>query len=102
MMRAQDRTLPPTSPQPFLPSVEGPAPKPDPSLFQQAARRLAMDPAAILHVGDSVREDVEGARSAGMKARWLKRRPSAPEPPHDGTIISLEALIPLLTANPSR
>ncbi|MFO1461654.1 MAG: HAD-IA family hydrolase [Verrucomicrobiota bacterium] len=86
----------------ILPSVEGAAPKPDPRLFQQAAQRLALDPADILHVGDSLREDVGGAHEAGMEALWLRRPPAGAEPAHAGSIDSLEVLLPLLTANASK
>lgn len=52
----------------ILPSVEAAAPKPDPRIFQQASRRLGLPSAVILHVGDRMREDVGGARSAGLQA----------------------------------
>ena len=83
----------------ILPSVEGPAPKPDPRLFQQAACQLGLDPAAILHVGDSLREDVGGAHAAGMEALWLRRQHADSEPAHAGSLDSLEDLIPFLAAN---
>ena len=57
-----------------LPSVEGPAPKPDSRLFHLASQRLGLPPESILHVGDGWQEDFEGARAAGFQARWLKRR----------------------------
>lgn len=45
--------------------------KPRPGIFLRAAARLNLPPSAMLHVGDDEREDVEGARSAGMHAmRW--------------------------------
>ncbi len=56
-----------------LPSVEGPAPKPDVRLFRVAADRLSLPPGALLHVGDSWRDDVVGARAAGWVACWLCR-----------------------------
>jgi putative hydrolase of the HAD superfamily len=49
-------------------------PKPSPHIFEQAARKLALPPAAILHVGDSPEMDVEGARAAGMRAVLLRRK----------------------------
>jgi putative hydrolase of the HAD superfamily len=64
----------------ILPSVEGPAPKPDVRLFQLAARRLGLPPDAIVHVGDSEREDVQGAHRAGFHARLI-RRGAPPSPP---------------------
>ena len=64
----------------ILPSVEGPGPKPDVRLFQTAAQRLRLPPHAILHVGDSEREDVQGAQAAGFHARLI-RRGAPPNPP---------------------
>jgi putative hydrolase of the HAD superfamily len=74
----------------ILPSIDGPAPKPDVRLFQQAARQLQLPPHAILHVGDSEREDVLGAQAAGFHARLI-RRGTPPKPPTQ--IDSLEALL---------
>jgi len=47
--------------------------KPAPEIFRYAAQRLALPPAAILHIGDSRLEDLEGARSVGMQARLIRR-----------------------------
>ena len=47
--------------------------KPDAGMFLHAGERLGVAPGAVLHVGDSEREDVEGARRAGLQARWLLR-----------------------------
>ena len=53
--------------------------KPDPEIFRRACRRLGVAPAEALHVGDSVSEDYEGARSAGLGALLLDRRNAFPE-----------------------
>ncbi len=53
--------------------------KPDPRIFLAALDRLGVEPAAAVHVGDSAREDVEGALAAGMEALHLVR-PGAPSP----------------------
>ena len=48
--------------------------KPDGRIFDAALRRLAMSPeeaGAVAHVGDSVVNDVEGARAAGFGAALL-------------------------------
>ncbi len=45
--------------------------KPAPEIFHRACARLAVDPGATLHVGDSRRADVEGARAAGCAALWF-------------------------------
>ena len=47
--------------------------KPDPRIFRVALERLGVDGSAALHVGDSAREDVDGARAAGIAALWLRR-----------------------------
>lgn len=40
--------------------------KPDPRIFTGALRRHGAAPGEAMHVGDSAREDVEGARAAGL------------------------------------
>ena len=51
--------------------------KPDPRIFEQTASRLGLPAACVLHVGDSEREDYEGALDAGFQARWLRRSSSS-------------------------
>ena len=64
----------------LLPSVEAPAPKPDPRIFGLAACRLGVEPGELLHVGDSDSEDFRGIRKAGGQGILLRRR-GAPRPP---------------------
>ncbi len=47
--------------------------KPDPRLFEVAVRRAGCSRHHLLHVGDSLRNDVAGARSAGIRSVWLNR-----------------------------
>ncbi len=47
--------------------------KPDPRTFQIAARRAGCDLDQLLHVGDSLETDVEGAKAVGVRAAWLNR-----------------------------
>jgi dihydrofolate synthase/folylpolyglutamate synthase len=47
--------------------------KPDARIFQTAAAELKIEPAGILHIGDSASEDVAGARAAGLHALLLAR-----------------------------
>jgi len=54
-------------------SCEVGRPKPDPHLFHRAAVELRCEPAAMLHVGDSLQEDYEGARAAGLEAVLIDR-----------------------------
>ncbi|HEU0074758.1 MAG TPA: HAD family hydrolase [Dehalococcoidia bacterium] len=74
-------------------------PKPMASIFLRAAELLGVEPANILHVGDSLEADVGGAMGAGMTAVWLnrdgrKRTACDPEPHHE--IASLSELAQLL------
>lgn len=45
--------------------------KPEPDAFWELASRLALEPAEILYVGDNPRNDIMGARRAGMRTAWL-------------------------------
>ncbi|HTI73319.1 MAG TPA: HAD-IA family hydrolase [Candidatus Limnocylindria bacterium] len=56
-------------------SAELGEPKPSPTLFHHVAERLRLSPSEILHVGDSVREDLEGARGAGFQAQLIRQEP---------------------------
>ena len=47
--------------------------KPAPEIFRRTCQRLGVSPAEALHVGDSPREDVEGAKAAGLSALLLDR-----------------------------
>ena len=47
--------------------------KPDPEIFRRVCARLDLSPADCLHVGDSRREDFEGARAEGLRALLLDR-----------------------------
>jgi putative hydrolase of the HAD superfamily len=49
------------------------AAKPDRDIFLSALRYHQAEPQAALHIGDSLREDVEGASAAGMRAVLIDR-----------------------------
>jgi putative hydrolase of the HAD superfamily len=70
--------------------------KPAPEIFHLAAERMGVPPGQLLHVGDSWREDLEGARAAGAHALWLRRGPGPGEEAGSGgealRIASLEAV----------
>jgi putative hydrolase of the HAD superfamily len=68
--------------------------KPDPALYALAARRLALEPAAILHVGDSWERDVAAARAAGLRAAWLAL-PEAAMPADPPAVWRLASLLDL-------
>jgi putative hydrolase of the HAD superfamily len=54
-------------------AVEAGAAKPARPIFEEAVRRAGVDRAQILHVGDHPENDVEGARSAGLRSAWMNR-----------------------------
>jgi len=47
--------------------------KPQPSIFHQALSLYQLRPEQAWHIGDSQREDYEGAISAGLTAFWIER-----------------------------
>lgn len=51
-------------------SAEVGAEKPNPVIFEAALQALGMRPGEVVHVGDDRRNDVWGARDAGIPA-WL-------------------------------
>ena len=69
-------------------------PKPSPVVFQHAAEKLALPPAAILHVGDSLEMDVEGARAIGMAALELQRDSDRTSEGQIKALLELRSLLP--------
>jgi HAD superfamily hydrolase (TIGR01549 family) len=53
--------------------------KPHPTIFQAALERLAVDAVEAAMVGDSLEEDIEGARALGMRAILIDREERHPE-----------------------
>ena len=53
--------------------------KPAPEIFARACALAGCAPAAVLHIGDDGRLDVDGALAAGLRAAWV-RRPDLPPP----------------------
>jgi HAD superfamily hydrolase (TIGR01549 family) len=53
--------------------------KPDPSIFRAVLDALAVEPRAAAMIGDSLVDDVEGARALGMHAFLLDRDDRHPE-----------------------
>jgi putative hydrolase of the HAD superfamily len=53
--------------------------KPHPTIFQAALELLGVDPADAVMVGDSLEEDVEGARALGLRAILIDREDRHPE-----------------------
>jgi putative hydrolase of the HAD superfamily len=53
--------------------------KPHPTIFQAALERLGVEPEQAVMVGDSIEDDVEGAKAVGMRAVLLDRENRYPE-----------------------
>jgi len=73
--------------------------KPHGRLFKEAVSVLKCNPENILHIGDSHRADVMGAKNAGMSAAWLNRRSQKRRedlPPPDLEITDLRELLDFL------
>ena len=64
--------------------------KPDAEIFHRACARVNVTPGEALHVGDSLAEDYEGARAAGLAALLLDRHGRHQDVPD--RIASLEEL----------
>ena len=73
--------------------------KPHPDIFREALRQLGAQPAEAVMVGDSLTNDIEGARQIGMRGILVSRSGADhPEAPADVAVIrTLEELPRLLT-----
>lgn len=47
--------------------------KPDARIFHATCERFGLAASAVLHVGDDLELDIEGARAAGLQAAWIDR-----------------------------
>jgi putative hydrolase of the HAD superfamily len=73
------------------------AAKPDPAIFQAALEHYGVESQQAWHIGDSLREDVEGAAAAGLQAVLLDRHRQHPDNAHVPHLTSLDQLLPLLS-----
>jgi putative hydrolase of the HAD superfamily len=71
------------------------AAKPSPKIFHLALEKHAADPGEALHVGDSLRDDVEGAIKAGLSGVLLDRMEKS-QGLSVQVIRTLEGLLPLI------
>jgi HAD superfamily hydrolase (TIGR01662 family) len=69
--------------------------KPDPTIFRFVLDRLGVEPAAAVMVGDSLEDDVEGARSLGMQAYLVDREGRGAIAEAIPTLLALPALLGL-------
>jgi putative hydrolase of the HAD superfamily len=58
-------------------AVDAGAAKPAAPIFAEAVRRAGVTREQVLHVGDHPENDIEGARSAGLKSVWMNRKNAA-------------------------
>jgi len=74
-------------------------PKPDPRIFDHAAREIGLAPSELLFVGNSLSADVAGARGAGWTSVWLPEvgagRPGPADPAPHHVITRLPELLTL-------
>jgi putative hydrolase of the HAD superfamily len=59
-------------------SADAGAAKPGPEVFERALELAGAAPEDAVHVGDSLENDVEGARSAGIRPLLLVRQGETP------------------------
>ena len=69
--------------------------KPAPEIFLMTLRSLNAAPSQTIHVGDSVRNDVAGARQCGLKTVWItgfsqREDPADPATRPDETVAGLD------------
>ena len=64
-------------------------PKPDRAIFDGAAVKLGLPASQILHIGDSIEMDLNGARAAGFMALQIRRNATAPGPDHLQSLLEL-------------
>ena len=67
--------------------------KPSPSIFMAVLDQLEVEPSAAVMVGDSLEDDVEGARALGMQAYLVDRDGRTEVPDALRTLLALPALI---------
>ncbi|MGH7554619.1 MAG: HAD family hydrolase [Longimicrobiales bacterium] len=68
--------------------------KPAPEIFHEACRRLGTVPQRVLHVGDSITDDIDGGRAAGLQTLLVRRDHANGE--HAGPAVASLAEVPKL------
>jgi putative hydrolase of the HAD superfamily len=85
-------------------SAEAGAAKPEPAIFERALRLAGARAGDAWHAGDSVREDVAGARAAGIRPVLIARDAtsvvSCPHREHEATLVAPEVVLPDLRGLP--
>ncbi len=70
----------------ILSSEEAGSCKPDSRIFIEAARRIGSTPSATMFVGDSIYQDIEGAKRAGLRPVYISRRTDDHDPDGHGSV----------------
>lgn len=70
--------------------------KPRKEIFLYALHKLGLNPDDVIHIGDSLTGDVEGAGQAGIRSIWLNRE-GAPVPPGVVSVSGLNDVLALLS-----
>ena len=71
-------------------------PKPSIKIFNAALKKLDSEASETLHVGDSLHDDIEGAKNAGIQAIYLNRSLVENDLENDELIVSISNLLPFL------
>ncbi len=71
--------------------------KPEPRIFEHALALTGWAPDRVLHVGDSLHSDIQGAHRAGLKAAWVNRADRIKDIGTESPDLTWTDLCPLLT-----
>lgn len=69
--------------------------KPDPRVFHRVLDEMGVGPREAIYVGDTLLDDIHGAKMAGLSAAWINRGGADPDPqllPPDYVVTGLEEL----------
>ncbi len=58
--------------------------KPRPEIFEALLAELDVSPEEVVHVGDDLMSDIDGASRLGMRTAWIRRRVKEPESKLEG------------------
>lgn len=72
-------------------------PKPDSSMFLLACKKLEIQPVQLIHIGDDIHHDIDGAFNAGCRSIWFNGAMRS-EKPHNANGV-IEQLSQLLDIN---
>ncbi len=86
------------APENIFVSAEVGIAKPSVEIFRHAEKKLALEQAQTLYVGDSYANDIVGAKDAGWQSVWLNYRQhqATENPPRYDHCLTTEPLTPLL------